>query len=169
MEDTTLTATPPAAPDESTVLAPNAGEGHTPLAYRLMPRASARVQLVLASIVWLVGASILLTRGVFYLYHSHWAAWLVALALVIGVAKGHLVLKRVASKGVDRIRVRGRDYCLFGFFSWKSWLLIGVMMGGGIMLRQSGAPPAFLGVLYMAVGTALIYGDHRYWLAAIGR
>lgn len=139
------------------------------LVHRLTPRASARVQLVLASIVWLVGAAILAVRGVIYLSRSHWAAWLVALALVIGVVKGRLVLERVARKAVERIRLRGRERCLFGFFSWKSWLLIAVMMGGGIMLRRSGAPPAFLGVLYVAVATALLYGDHTYWLAAIKR
>lgn len=137
------------------------------LVHRLTPRAPARVQLVLASIVWLVGAAILAVRGVIYLSRSHWAAWLIALALVIGVAKGRLILERVARKAVERIRLRGRERCLFGFFSWKSWLLIVVMMGGGIMLRRSGAPPAFLGVLYVAVATALLYGDHQYWLAAI--
>ena len=55
--------------------------------------------------------------------------------------------------------MRGRERCLFGFFSWKAWLLIVVMMGGGIVLRNSGAPTEALGVLYMAVGTALLYGD----------
>jgi len=135
------------------------------LSQRLMPRASARVQLVLASVVWLVGASILGARGIVYLSRSHWEAWLVALALVIGVAKGHLVLDRVARRAVTRIRLRGRDRCMFGFFSWKSWLFIACMMGGGIALRNSGAPAAFLGVMYVAVATALVYGDHTYWRA----
>ncbi len=127
------------------------------------------MQLVLAAAVWLVGASILGARGVIYLSRSHWAAWLVALALVIGVVKGHLVLDRVARKAVVRIRMRGRERCLFGFFSWKSWLLIACMMGGGIALRNSGAPPAFLGVLYMAVATALVYGDSTYWRAVFAK
>ena len=176
MEETTLTQ---AQPDDAGSLDTNAGvvdrsssvaagAGSSAL-LRFMPRASAKVQLVLASIVWLIGASILGVRGVIYLTRGHWAAWLVALALVIGVVKGRLVLERVARKAVERIRSRGREHCLFGFFSWKSWILIGVMMGGGIMLRRSGAPPAILGVLYVAVATALLYGDHTYWLAAIAK
>ncbi len=138
-------------------------------AHRFMPRGTARVQLVLAAIVWLVGASILFARGVGYLMQSHWAAWLVALALVLGVVKGHLILDRVARKAVIRIRMRGRERCLFGFFSWKTWLLIAVMMGSGIALRRSGTSPEILGVIYMAVGTALLYGDRTYWRAALSR
>jgi len=132
---------------------------------RLTPRASARVQLVLAATVWLVGASILAVRGLTYLLQSHWAAWLLALALVMGIAKGHLVLDGVARKAVARIRERDRDGCLFGFFSWKSWLFIGLMMGGGIALRNSGAPSEVLAVIYAAVATGLLYGDRIYWRA----
>ena len=130
-----------------------------------MPRANARVQLVLAATVWLVGASILAVRGANYLLQSHWAAWLLVLALVVGIAKGHLILDRVAHKAVTRIRERDRDGCLFGFFPWKSWLFIGVMMGGGIALRNSGAPSEVLSVIYAAVATGLIYADRVYWHA----
>jgi hypothetical protein len=135
------------------------------LAHRLMPKGSVRLQLHLAALMWFVGATILGVRGAYYLWHSHWAAWLVALALVIGVVKGHLLLERVAKKAVARIRARGSDACLFGFFSWKSWLLIGLMMGGGITLRNSGAPRELLGVLYAAVATGLFYGGITYWRA----
>jgi len=140
------------------------------LARRLMPKGSVRLQLTLAAIMWLVGASIVGVRGVNYLWESRdWAAWLLALALALGVAKGHFVLDRAARKGVDRIRARGRDACLFGFFSLKTWLLIAVMMGGGIALRNSGAPSEVLGVMYAAVGTALVYGDITYWRAVLAK
>lgn len=149
----------------STAAGPAARVGHESAVRRFTPRAGARVQLVLAATVWLVGASILAVRGLTYLVQSHWAAWLLALALVLGVAKGHLVLDRVARKGVTRIRERDRDACLFGFFSWKSWLFIGLMMGGGIALRNSGAPSEVLAVIYAAVATGLFYGDRIYWSA----
>lgn len=132
-----------------------------------MPRGSVRLQLILAALMWLVGASILGIRGAIYLSHSHWAAWLVALALVLGVVKGHLLLDRVARKAVQRIRSRGRERCLLGFFSWKAWLMIALMMGGGILLRNSGTPEEVLGVLYAAVATALVYGDITYWRAVL--
>lgn len=164
MTEHTTTERVVALEDEALGAEPHAG---TSLVYRLTPRASARVQLLLAAIVWLVGATILGVRGAGYLLQAHWAAWLLALGLVIGIAKGHLILDRVARKAVARIRERDRNGCLFGFFSWKSWLFIFVMMGGGIMLRNSGAPAEFLGVLYAAVATALVYADRIYWRAVM--
>lgn len=137
------------------------------LVRRLTPKGSVRVQLHLAAMMWLVGASILGIRGFMYLSKSHWAAWLVALALVLGVVKGHLLLDRVARNGVAHILARGSGRCLFGFFSWKSWLLVALMMGGGIVLRNSGVAPDILGVLYAAVATALVYGDITYWRAVL--
>ena len=53
---------------------------------RLTPRAGTRVQLFSAAIVWLVGASILLVRGVLFL-HDKWFIPIVVVALVIGFTK----------------------------------------------------------------------------------
>jgi hypothetical protein len=140
------------------------------------PRASTRVQLYSAAIIWGVGAAILLVRGVLFL-HDRWAAALIALALLVGIAKERYILNRYARKAVRRIHERGTAF-FFGFFSVKSWLFIVVMMGGGIMLRHSIlADPSdkiawgrdALAVLYVAVGTALAYADRIYWAAALTR
>jgi hypothetical protein len=75
---------------------------------RLSPRAGVRVQLVAAAFVWLVGASILMFRGVGYVHDRYWHSWALAIALVIGVVKSRYLLDRVASKAILRIRTRGR-------------------------------------------------------------
>lgn len=115
--------------------------------------------------MWSIGAAILLIRGVGYLQGRYWHAWVLALAVVLGVAKSRLLLDRVARKGVARIHERGRA-CYFGFFSWKSWLFVATMMGGGILLRHSGLRPGILAVIYIGVGTALLLADRIFWAAA---
>ncbi len=65
---------------------------------------------------------------------------------------------------MTRINTRGHA-CFFGFFSVKSWLFVLVMMGGGILLRGTAIPRSVLGVIYVAVGTALIFADRIYWIA----
>jgi hypothetical protein len=132
---------------------------------RLTPRAGQRVQLFSAAAMWAVGATILLVRGVGFL-HDSWFAALLALAVVIGVVKSRYLLDRVARKAVLRIHERGRA-CYFGFFSWKSWLFVIVMMGGGILLRRSGLPRDFLAVVYVGVGTGLAIADRIFWQALI--
>ena len=132
---------------------------------RFTPRAGARVQLFSAAAMWAVGASILLIRGVGFL-HDNWFAALLALAAAIGVIKSRYLLDRVARKAVLRIHERGRA-CYFGFFSWKSWLFVIVMMGGGILLRRSGLPKDVLAVLYVGVGTGLALADRIFWQALV--
>jgi hypothetical protein len=132
---------------------------------RFTPRAGQRLQLFSAAAMWAVGAAILLIRGVGFL-HDSWFAALLALAVAIGVIKSRYLLDRVARKAVLRIHERGRA-CYFGFFSWKSWMFVIVMMGGGILLRRSGLPRDFLAVLYVGVGTGLALADRIFWQALV--
>ena len=146
---------------------------------RLTPRAGIRTQLIAAAVLWGVGTSILLVRGVFYIIAPEefdrfgWGIALIGLvAIAIGLVKARLILIRYAQKAVRRIRTRGHA-CFFGFFAPSSWLFILVMMGGGMMLRRTPLVDfwwgrTFLGVLYVAVGTALLIADIVFWRAVAG-
>ena len=131
---------------------------------RFTPRANQRTRLAGAVVTWTVGTAILLVRGVLFLHDEHWALWLIALAVGIGVVKSQMVLDRVARKAVARMRERERA-CFFGFFSPKTWIFVALMMGGGIMLRRSGLHHGVLAVLYIGVGTALVIANRIFWRA----
>lgn len=136
---------------------------------RFTPRASVRVQLFAAAAMWAVGAGILLFRGFGYVSERYWHAWVLGLALAFGVLKARYLLDRVATKAVARIRERGTA-CFFGFFSLKSWALVGLMMGGGIVIRNAIVQPGvlgagILGALYLGIGTALLIADRVFWQA----
>jgi hypothetical protein len=146
---------------------------------RLTPRAGIRPQLVAAAVLWGVGTSVLLIRGVFYLISrdevgrfGSWVALIGLAAVAIGLVKARLILIRYARKAVRRIKTRGHA-CFFGFFAPSSWLFILVMMGGGMMLRRTALVHyvwgrTFLGILYIAVGTALLIADVIFWRAVFG-
>jgi len=144
----------------------------------LTPRAGVRVQLFSAALLWLVGTSFLLVRGVLFVeapgsrFHFGYAIVPIAIAaLVIGTIKARYILIRYADKAVARIEQRGRA-CYFGFFAPSSWLFVCVMMGGGMALRHSalvdyGWGRIFLATLYIAVGTGLAIADRIFWIAAL--
>ena len=146
---------------------------------RLTPRAGVRPQLVAAAVLWGVGTSVLLIRGVFYIISrdevdrfGYWVALIGLAAVAIGLVKARLILIRYAKKAVRRIKTRGHA-CFFGFFAPTSWLFILVMMGGGMMLRRTPLVDyvwgrTFLGILYIAVGTALLIADVIFWRAVFG-
>lgn len=143
---------------------------------RLTPRAGIRAQLLAAAVLWGVGTGILLVRGVFYMFaqeeidrFGYGVAFIGLAAIAIGMVKARLILIRYAQKAVRRIRTRGHA-CFFGFFAPSSWLFIIVMMGGGMMLRRTPLVDyvwgrTFLGILYVAVGTALLIADVVFWRA----
>ncbi|MHB1341802.1 MAG: hypothetical protein ACYC77_11770 [Coriobacteriia bacterium] len=140
---------------------------------RLMPQTGMRTQLISAAAIWLVGSSILLVRGIGYVSMSYWHAWVVAAGLALGVLKSRLLLERVATKAVMRIRLRGRASFL-GFYSLRSWALIALMMGGGITLRQLVVYPSpvgagIMGAVYVGIGTALFLADRVFWHAVFRR
>lgn len=140
---------------------------------RLTPRAGVRPQLFAAAIVWAVGGGILVTRGVVYVADRSWHAWVLGatLALLIAVPKARFILHRVAHKAVARILKRDHA-CFFGFFSWKTWGFIALMMGGGIALRNAIVHPGvigagIMGAIYLGIGSALLFADRIFWVAAV--
>jgi hypothetical protein len=145
---------------------------------RFTPRAGVRVQMFSAAVLWLVAVGLLLVRGVLFIEAphrgAHFSYWILPIALVailIGIVKARFILIRYANKAVARIRRRGHA-CFFGFFAPMSWLFVVVMMGGGMLLRQSALVDyawgrVFLSVLYIAVGTALAIADRIFWIAAL--
>lgn len=142
---------------------------------RLCPRAGVRAQIVSAAVMWAIGASILLRRGVVYASGRGWHSWALTavLATAIAIPKSRYLLDRTAARAVARIRARGPG-CWLGFFSWRSWLLVAAMMGGGLTLRQLLVAPGavaagILGALYLGVGGALAIADRIFWLAALRR
>lgn len=135
------------------------------------PPAGISTQLVAAASMWLIGASILIIRGVGYLDDRHWHAWALAAGLALGLLKARLLLIRVAVKAVDRIKARGRAH-FFGFFSAKSWGLVALMMGAGMILRRLVVHPdvvgaGIMGAVYVGIGTALLIADRVFWTAAM--
>ncbi len=138
---------------------------------RLSPPAAERTQMLAAALMWLVGASILLVRGVGYLQDRYWHAWALAAGLALGMLKARVLLDRVARKAVVRIGERGRAH-FFGFFSVNSWLLIALMMGAGMTLRRVVVHPdvigaGIMGAIYIGVGTALLLADRLFWRALL--
>ncbi len=134
----------------------------------LKPSASRRTHLLAAAVVWSVVGLGLFSFGTVWLVQTEtsYLPWLALAALVGGGAKGAFVLQRTASRSIARIYARGDGRCLGGFFSFKTWLLVAVMMAGGRLLRSSDLPREIVGTIYAAIGTALLVGSIAFWGAA---
>jgi hypothetical protein len=131
------------------------------------PAAPARVHLLLAALMWTAVGGVLLFFGGSWalaggMPHVH---LLLAVAAIVGLVKARWILWRAAGKIVERINQRGDGRCLGGFVSWQTWLLIALMIAAGRLLRGGLLPSPVVGLIYAAVGTALLVGSLRVWLA----
>jgi hypothetical protein len=139
------------------------------------PASSARAQLAAAAGLWtVVGLGLGSAGGLWSLSVPAPASLgLLALGACLGLVKAALVIRPMARRNAQRILARGDGRCFGGFLSWKSWLFVLAMMAFGALLRASPVPRPVLGVLYVAIGVALLTGSTPLWRtfarAAAGR
>jgi len=137
------------------------------LFHKYKPAAPARYHLFVAALLWSVVGSALLFFGCKWVINKHETLyiWLLIPALLIGLLKTRLVLFKAADRMTSRIIARGDGKCIGGFISYKTWLIIAIMAGTGKFLRGGLLPIAIVGLIYAAVGIALLYGSSRLWSA----
>lgn len=131
---------------------------------RFKPAVSRRSLLLVAGLVWIAVGTMLLSFAASWLGTDdpdHGPA-LIALGVATALLIHHVGFLRVVDKNLGRILPMRGQRCIFSFISWKSYLMVGVMMMMGIGLRHSPIPKPYLGVLYLAIGLALILSSIRY-------
>ena len=131
----------------------------------LKPAVSSRSRLFLAALIWSVVGGGLALAGLRWMLGTSMAWWLPAIgvALLLGMAKGQWALAPNARANAERIRNAGEHRCIGGTVSWATWGLVVVMILSGVLLRHSTLPRPWLGLAYLAVGSALLRGSLVSW------
>ncbi len=130
---------------------------------RFKPGVPRNVHLALAAILWTAIGIMLMTRGMIWLVGSG-RLWLALPAVVLGSLKSVLVLDKTAKKSLDRIHRLSDGTCIGAVYSYKTWILVMMMMAAGITLRHSSLPSSLLGLLYTTIGWALFLSSRHAWI-----
>ena len=129
------------------------------------PAVNKSVLVILAGLLWLSTGFLLISFGYRWLVVS--SSRYVILYALAGIFAGIIIhyfgFLRLVKKNLARIKNIEGKYCAFGFMSWKSYLIIIVMMSMGIMLRHSAIPREYLSVLYLGIGLALALSSVKYF------
>ena len=129
---------------------------------RYKPGVSARTHLFLAALIWSVVGFFLLINGIVFISLGD-QLWLVVVGLLLGTAKTFFILDRVALKNVKRIKDFDDKVCIGSVYSWKTWLLVAAMIVLGRFLRSTVLPGEVVGLIYSAVGWALMLASRQMW------
>ncbi len=120
--------------------------------------------LFMAALFWTAIGFMLVIRGLWQLMSVSQLIWALP-AIAAGIMKSYFVLDKAAKKNIDRILAFDDGTCLGAVFSAKTWLLICIMSGSGMLLRHIGLPHIILGVILMIIGPALIFSSRHAWSA----
>ena len=132
-----------------------------------------KTSLVVVGIIWFLVGAVLSIVGIQWMLMLGFGPKLImflAPAVLIGVLKGKFVLQKVAVKYYKRsdvIKFNNNDF----FLGWikilgvKGFVLIALMMVMGSFLRHSNIDRPILGIIYLAVGIALLYASKIFFNA----
>jgi hypothetical protein len=65
-------------------------------------------------------------------------------------------------KNLGRILPMEEKRCVFSFLTWKSYIMVALMVALGVLLRHSPIPKPYLSMLYTGIGLALVLSSVRY-------
>jgi hypothetical protein len=124
-------------------------------------------QLAVAGGLWLaVGAGLAIVGSTWLVTRGGPGTWLLApVAILVGWAKAAYVLAPMADRNAERIRTGPARRALPAVLPARTWILGAGFMALGAVLRRSALPRDLLGLVYVAVGVALVLGSCRSWAA----
>lgn len=132
---------------------------------RFTPAVSRSCLLRSAGLMWTFVGTVLTTVASYRLYHLDWPQNLLGAltGLALGLLGCRLAFLRTARKNIARILRKPDRNCFFAFQTWRSYLLIFLMMSFGHVLRHSPLPRVIPAVIYLAVGVSLILASSLYF------
>jgi len=128
------------------------------------PAVTKTVLVFLAGIVWIGVGIMLLILAFTWLSNAsliHMYVYVIA-GFVSALVIHHFGFLKIVDKNLERILPMDEKKCLFAFITWKSYLIIVIMVAMGITLRHSPIPKQYLAILYSGIGLALILSSIRY-------
>jgi hypothetical protein len=108
------------------------------------------IMLMTFAITWLTGYS---GRGKLIFYA---AGYLAAIPI-------HLLgFLKIAEKNLKRLLPQTTKKCVFSFITFRSYIIVLIMVSMGILLRHSSIPKQYLSILYNGIGLALFLSGTMY-------
>ncbi|MCF8129429.1 MAG: hypothetical protein K9N10_13020 [Deltaproteobacteria bacterium] len=140
-------------------------------AAKIKPAVTKEVLLFLAGFMWFGVGTMLLFLSFSWLkaFQVHGSFLYCAIGVAVALLVHHFGFLKIVDKNLGRILPMEGTRCVFSFMTWKSYLMVAVMIAMGALLRHSPIPKPYLSTLYIGIGLALILSSVRYLRALISQ
>ncbi len=135
------------------------------LVYRLNPAVDKKFLILMAGAVWCGVGIMLISFAVSWLtnYQGKGRIFFYIAGFLAAMPIHHFGFLKLVNKNLGRLIPINEKRCLFSFITWKSYLIIFIMVSMGIALRHSPIPKQYLSVLYNGIGLGLFLSGIRYF------
>jgi hypothetical protein len=137
----------------------------------IKPAVNKRVLLFLAGFMWLgVGTMLLfLSFSWLHAFRAHGSFLFTGIGVIVALVVHHFGFLKIVDKNLGRILPMEGTKCVFSFITWKSYVVVAVMVAMGALLRHSPIPKPYLSIVYIAIGLALLLSSIRYLRVLLGQ
>jgi hypothetical protein len=131
---------------------------------KIKPAVNKRVLLFLAGFMWLGVGTMLLFLSFSWLnaFRARGSFLFGGIGLIVALVVHHFGFLKIVDKNLGRILPMEGTKCVFSFITWKSYIIVAVMVAMGALLRHSPIPKPYLSILYIGIGMALLLSSVRY-------
>jgi hypothetical protein len=133
---------------------------------KIKPGVQKRKLLLIAGCAWSIAGGILIFRSLFYLIGvNHLLFMETGIGVLFGGLFYILLFARISKKHITRINLIKIDNpCFFSFFNFRSYLLMAIMISGGITLRLSGLVNSeIIYTFFLCMGIPLLVSAWRFF------
>jgi ABC-type nickel/cobalt efflux system permease component RcnA len=132
---------------------------------KFTPAADKRILVLLAGLMWCGVGIMLVSFAVSWLLpvNGREQFFLFAAGFVAAMPIHHFGFIKIADKNLQRLLPLTEKKCVFSFMTWKSYIIVLIMVSMGIALRHSSIPKKYLSILYNGIGLALFLSGIRYF------
>jgi uncharacterized membrane protein YedE/YeeE len=133
---------------------------------KIKPGVKKRTLLLIAGCAWSIAGGILISRSLSHLIGvNHHLAIEIGTGIVFGSLFYLLLFARISKKHISRINlIEINNPCFFSFFNFRSYLLMAIMISGGITLRLSGlVNPEIIYTFFLCMGIPLLVSAWRFF------
>jgi hypothetical protein len=130
------------------------------------PAVSRRSLLLIAGCAWTTAGGILILRALVQLIAMKQYLWLeILIGIICGMGFYLLLFARISKKHINRITLIKIDNpCFFSFFNFRSYLMMIIMITGGITLRKLDVINRdVLWTFYLTMGIPLLISAYRFF------
>lgn len=128
----------------------------------LKPAVDKKILVLIAGLMWCGIGLMLMRLAVSWLlpYHSRKMFYLTGFLFSMPIH--YFGFLKIANKNLKRLLPLTGKKCIFSFMTWRSYLIVLVMISLGIVLRHSSIPKDYISVIYIGIGLGLFLSGLRY-------